>query len=196
MIRSIVVGYLIGSIPSADGIARPQGHNLRSSGTGNPGTANAWRVGGKLTAAVVLLIDLAKGAAAALAGDAFAGVGGSIAGGVSAIAGQVLNPWYRFKGGKGLGVTGGVTLVVWPAGLLITLPFIAVSARLLRASGGALVGLAAYLSGAVVWAANGWDTWWGVPSDDRLVWCALGVVVLTAPKFLGDLTRRRYQPPG
>ncbi len=193
MIRSIVVGYLIGSIPSADGIARLRGHDLRASGTGNPGTANALRVGGRLTATIVLLVDLAKGAAAALAGDGFAGVGGSIAGGVFAIAGQVLSPWYRFKGGKGLGVTGGVTAVVWPPGLLVTLPLIAISAKVLRAAGGALVGLAVYLTGTVIWAANGWSTWWGVPPDDRLVWCGLGVVLLTAPKFIGDLSRRRYE---
>lgn len=190
MIRSIVLGYLIGSIPSAEGIARLQGHDLRSSGTGNPGTANALRVGGRSTALLVLLVDLIKGAAAALAGDAFAGVGGSVAGGVFAIAGQVLNPWYRFQGGKGLGVTGGVTAVVWPPGLLVNLPLTGLSTRLLRASGGALIGLVGYLVTAILWAANGWDTWWGVPADDRLVWCALGVVILTTPKFFGDLVRR------
>ncbi len=190
MITAILTGYLIGSLPSADAIGRMRGHNLRTTGSGNPGTVNALRVGGPLTAGLVLLVDLAKGATAVLVGGAVTGAAGAIAAGVAAVAGQILNPWFAFRGGKGLGVTGGVTLVVWPPGLLLMLPIVAVGARFLRSSsGGALVGLAAYLGGTVLWAANGWPMWWGIPADDRLVWCAIGITVLAAPKFARDLAR-------
>ncbi len=136
------------------------------------------------------MIDLTKGAAAALAGWTIDGPGTAVAAGVAAVAGQILNPWFRFRGGKGLGVTGGVTAVAWPPGALLVLPIAAAAASVLRAAGGALAGLIAYVGGAAVWAANDWPTWWGIPPDDRLVWLTIGVSVLTAPKFAVDFARR------
>jgi glycerol-3-phosphate acyltransferase PlsY len=191
MIWAALVGYSIGSIPSADLIARWRGHDLRTSGSGNPGTANALRVAGRGVAITILLIDLGKGITATLAGWAIDGPGTAVAAGVAAVAGQVLNPWFRFRGGKGLGVTGGVTAVAWPPGALLVLPVAAAAASVLRAAGGALAGLTAYTTGAVLWAANDWPTWWGIPADDRLVWLAIGVSALTAPKFAVDVSRRR-----
>ena len=191
MIWAVLLGYLIGSIPSADVIARRSGHDLRSAGSRNPGTANALRVAGRKVAAIVLAIDIAKGATSVLVGSALAGAAGSVGAGVAAVAGQVLNPWFRFKGGKGLGVTAGVTAVAWPPGLLVVLPFAAGGAKFLRAAGGAILGLIAYLFGAILWAENDWATPWGAPTDDGLVWLAIGVAALTAPRFIGDLTRSR-----
>lgn len=196
MIWSILLGYAIGSIPSADIIARGRGHDLRNSGTGNPGTANALRVAGRSTAAVVLAIDVTKGAVAVMAGAGLANTGGSMAAGLAAIAGQVLNPWFGFRGGRGLGVAAGVTAIAWPPGLLVVLPITALGARFLRAAGGAILGLTAYSVGTVLWAANDWPTWWGLPSDDLLVWLAIGVVALTAPKFVSDLKGRSFPKTG
>ncbi len=192
MIWAILIGYAIGSIPSADAVARWHGHDLRSSGSGNPGTANALRVAGRVVAVTVLGIDIAKGAIAVAIGSGLADTGGAIGAGVAAIAGQVLNPWFGFDGGKGLGVTAGVTSIAWPPGVLIVLPFAALGAKLFRAAAGAILGLISYQIGAILWAANDWNTWWGVPPDDRLVWMAIGVVALTAPKFIDDLSRRKY----
>lgn len=196
MIWSILLGYGIGSIPSADLVSRLRGYDLRSSGTRNPGAANALAVAGRTTAVIVLLIDLAKGGAALTVGNALGGAGTAIGAGVAAIAGQVLNPWFRFRGGKGLGVTAGVTAAAWPTGVLLVLPVTAVGAKFLRAAGGAILGLAAYVGGAVLWAANDWPTWWGIAPDDRLVWMAIGVATLTVPKLVADLMRRRYSEPG
>jgi glycerol-3-phosphate acyltransferase PlsY len=190
MIWALVVGYLVGSIPSADAIARLRGHDLRTSGSGNPGTANALRVAGRGAAAVILLVDIAKGVAATWAGHALAGPGGAAAGGVAAVAGQVLNPWFRFRGGKGLGVTAGVTLAAWPPVVLLVAPIAAVGAKMWRAAVGAMAALTAYLVAALVWASRDWPTWWGLEPDDRLVWLALGIVALTLPKFVTDLRRR------
>ena len=187
MIWALLPGYAIGSPPSADIIARLRGHNLRDSSTGNPGTANALRVAGRSTAAVILTIDMAKGAIAVMVGAGLGDTGGSMAAGLAAIAGQVFNPWFRFRGGRGLGIAAGVTAVAWPPGVLVVLPITALGARFLRAAGGAIVGLAAYSVAAVLWAANDWPTWWGMPADDLLVWLAIGVVALIAPKFVGDL---------
>jgi glycerol-3-phosphate acyltransferase PlsY len=189
---ALLLGLLIGSIPSADAIGRLRGHDLRSSGSGNPGTANALRVGGPWTAAFVLLLDLAKGATAALAGGALADEAGAAAAGIAAVTGQILNPWFGFRGGKGLGVTAGMTLVIWPPAALVVAPITAIGAKLLRSAGGALLGLAAYVAAAVVWAANDLPTAWGITPDDTLVWVAIGVAALAAPKFVADIGRPRF----
>lgn len=189
MIGAIATGFLIGTIPSADLVGRSRGVDLRARGSGNPGTANALRVGGRGMALMVLALDLAKGAAAALAGGAIAGDRAALAAAVAAVFGQVRNPWFGFRGGKGLGVTAGAGLVVWPWGVLVTIPVIAIAARTLRSAGGALVGLVWLLAISILWAGQGWDTAWGVPPDDGLVWFAIGVGVITAPKFAADLGR-------
>lgn len=191
MIWAIIIGFALGSVPSADAIARFRGHDLRSSGSGNPGTANALKVAGRSAAAAILIIDIAKGAIATMAGTALEGTPGAAGAGLAAIAGQVFNPWFRFKGGKGLGVTAGVTAVAWPPGLLVVLPFTVAGARWLRAAGGAVVGLVAYLGASILWALNNWPMWWGIESDDHLAWLAIGVIALTLPKFVGDLAMRR-----
>ncbi len=191
MIWAALVGYAVGSIPSADLIARRRGHDLRTSGSRNPGTANALRVAGRGVAAAILTLDLAKGAGAALVGAAMDGPDTAVAGGVAAVAGQILNPWFRFRGGKGLGVAGGVTAVIWPPGTLLALPVAVATASMLRAAAGALAGLVAYVAGAGLWVANRWPTLWGIAPDRRLVWLVVGVVVLTAPKFALDTATRR-----
>lgn len=191
MIAALITGYLLGSVPSADGISRLRGHDLRTAGSGNPGTANALRVAGRLTAGLVLALDITKGVGAFVLGGVLAGPAGSLAAGFMAIAGQVFNPWFGFEGGKGLGVTAGVTAAAWPPGLLLVIPFAALAAALWRAAYGAIVGLAAYLAGAMLWATRDWSTWWGVAPDDRLVWMAIGVIALTAPKFIDDLRGSR-----
>jgi len=191
VIWSIVLGYLIGSIPSADAVGRARGIDLRSAGTGNPGAANALRLGGARVAALVLALDLAKGATAAIVGRVLIGDAGGVAAALAAIYGQVASPWHRFKGGKGLGVTGGAALVLWPPGVAIVVPVIAAAAKALGSAVGALLGLGALFLFAMVWAANGWTTGWGLVADDTLVWFAILVAVLTMPKFVSSLLDRR-----
>lgn len=189
MIWSALLGYLMGSLPSADAVARLRGIDLRSAGSGNPGTANALRIGGARTAALVLLLDLAKGAAAAVAGRAIAGDPAGAAAAVAAILGQVRNPWFGFRGGKGLGVTGGGALVLWPLGMAATLIPIGLAAKALGAARGAMIGLGVIGGLGVVWAAREWPVAWGVAPDDTLVWFILGVLAVTTPKFAGDALR-------
>jgi acyl phosphate:glycerol-3-phosphate acyltransferase len=192
VIWAMLAGYAIGSLPTADAVARGHGVDLRTTGTGNPGTANALRVGGGRLAATVLLLDLAKGAAAALIGRILAGDAGGVAGAVLAAYGQVANPWHGFRGGKGLAVTGGALLVLWPYGAAAALPALVLGASLFGSAAGGLVGLLALGGAAVLWAANGWPTAWGIAADDTLVWLAIGIVVITAPKFTtGTIDRLR-----
>lgn len=184
MMLALVLGFLVGSFPSADLIGKIAGVDLRSQGSGNPGTANALRVGGARLAVPVLVLDLLKGVAAALIGLAVDGDRAALAAGFAAVAGQVHNPWFRFRGGKGLGVTAGVSLVVWPLGLAAVVVVIASASAMLRSARGGLIGILAYVGLAVLWAFQSLPVAWGVPADDGLVWFALGVAALTLPKFI------------
>lgn len=190
MIWALLAGYLIGSVPTADLLGRRRGIDLRIRGTGNPGAANALRLGGRRLAAAVLGFDLLKGAVAAVVGAALGGDATAVAAAVAAIAGQIHNPWFGFHGGKGLGVTGGTLAVIWPPGLLVVLPVLGLVSRALGSALGSLVGLATLAGAAVVWARRDWAMAWGIAPDDLLVWYAIGVVLLAAPKFFADLRRR------
>jgi glycerol-3-phosphate acyltransferase PlsY len=190
MTWALLVGYLLGSVPTADLIGRTRGIDLRAAGTGNPGTANALRVVGRATAITILVLDLAKGAGAAAFGRALDGDATGVAAAIAAVAGQVLNPWFRFRGGKGLGVAAGSALVLWPVGLLAVLPLVALGAATLRSAAGAVLGLLAWFGLSLVWAGEGWATTWGIAPDDTLVWFTIGVAALTMPRFVGDLTER------
>jgi len=196
MMVALVVGYLIGSVPTADIIGRLRGVDLRTRGTGNPGTANALRVIGRGAAVTILLLDLAKGAAAAMFGLGVHGDATGVAAAVAAVAGQVGNPWFGFRGGKGLGVTAGAALVLWPLGVAVVLPTFALGAVAYRAAVGAIAGVLLFLGLSMLWAAEGWITAWGIEPDDTLVWFTIGIAVLTLPKFVGDLAGRFTVPNG
>jgi len=187
---ALLIGFGLGAIPSAHLLALAVGHNLRTEGTGNPGTANALVVGGKKLAGAVLLVDILKGFLAVQLGLALVGSGGAVAGGLAAISGQILNPWFRFRGGKGLGVAGGVTMAAWPLGLVVAVPFMAGTARLMgSAAKGALLGLAFYTAATIAWVALDLPVGWGIDTGVALVALGLGVLLITAPKFVADLRR-------
>lgn len=123
---ALLVGYLVGSIPTAEWIARRSGIELRTSGSGNPGANNARRLGGWRLGVSVLAVEMAKGVAAVIIAGA---VGGMVLGAIGAVAGNVFNPWYRFSGGQGLGITAGALSVAWPLGLAIALFTLAVTLK-------------------------------------------------------------------
>ena len=112
----VVVGYLIGTFPSADLMTRwvTRGAvDLRESGSGNPGGLNAMRVLGRKWGALVMLLDTLKGVIAGFAGLAI-GDAAAYAAGTAAIAGHVWPVWSRFRGGRGVATAGGSFLSVFP----------------------------------------------------------------------------------
>ncbi len=187
-----LLGYAVGSIPSADWLAAAQGFDLRRDGTRNPGTANAIGLGGLRLGAPILMLDFLKGIAAALIGLAAAGAGGAAAAGVAATAGQILNPWFGFRGGKGLAVAGGVGLALLPAVTVTMLGVVAVLMRTVRpAASAVLLALAAAVALTVATTGAGapWD-WSALPGSHRVALVA-GMAVLAAPKFAADLADHR-----
>lgn len=112
------LAYLLGSVPFGLILTRLTGAgDLRSIGSGNIGATNVLRTGNKGLAAATLLLDAAKGFVAVwLAARWFPGAMPIAA--LAAVAGHCFPVWLRFKGGKGVATTLGVTLsLAWPVGL-------------------------------------------------------------------------------
>ena len=113
---AILLGYAIGSLPIGFLVAQnTRGIDLRRAGSGNVGAANVYRTTGLGVAIVVMIADMAKGAAAVL----LAGDGGAVAAGVAAVVGHVYPVWLGFHGGKGVATASGVfgVLSPWPTAI-------------------------------------------------------------------------------
>jgi glycerol-3-phosphate acyltransferase PlsY len=121
----VVVSYLLGSIPTSNIAARLRGVDLRTVGSGNPGFTNVLRTLGPRVAAPVLIIDIAKGAAAVLfvagtlgAGSSLGHTGIGLAAGLAAVAGHIWPIFARFRGGKGVATACGVFAAMAPLATL------------------------------------------------------------------------------
>lgn len=195
VILPVIIGYLLGCIPTAVWIARASGIDLRHQGSGNPGANNALRLGGRRLAALVLFTEMAKGAAAALLGGQLAGEEGMIAAGLGAAFGNLYNVFLRFKGGKGLGITAGVLLAAWPVVLVPILVVIGLAAWLTHSSDGAtLIAIIALGAFALVSVAADLPTGWGVQPGPGLVILGFGLGLMIAPKHRSNIRFRRQHP--
>ena len=109
-----VVGYLVGSVPTATFLARFRGVDLRSEGSGNPGTVNALRVSGPWLAALILIVEAGKGWGAVWLGNALADETGAIAAGLGAVAGTFSTSGTASGVGKAWESPSGSSLVCGP----------------------------------------------------------------------------------
>ncbi|MEL6807231.1 MAG: glycerol-3-phosphate 1-O-acyltransferase PlsY [Pseudomonadota bacterium] len=141
-----VIGYALGSIPFGMVLARVMGlGNLREIGSGNIGATNVLRTGNKLAAALTLLLDAAKGAAALLLARYATGAEDAAQlAGLAAMIGHCYPVWLKFQGGKGVATFLGLLLALaWPVGVGACIAWL-VGAGLFRISSmGALVAAAA-----------------------------------------------------
>jgi len=116
---------------------------VRAIGSGNIGATNVLRTGRKDLAALTLLLDGAKGTAAALLGHHFLGPELAVVPASSAFLGHIFPVWLGFKGGKGVATFLGIMLgLAWPAGLAACATWIVVAALFRYSSLAALVAIA------------------------------------------------------
>jgi glycerol-3-phosphate acyltransferase PlsY len=153
----VIGAYLLGSVSFGDLIARITGREIRSVGTGNPGTANTFRELGARHALAVFVLDLAKGAAATaplylLGTPSWVGLAATAA----VLAGHFFPVFWRFRGGTGLVVGIGAVAGLLPLGALIAAPFTVATARLTRNMGyaGVVFFAAAIVAGWLVQGAH------------------------------------------
>lgn len=195
IILALAVGYLMGALPTAAAIARARGVDLRSGGSGNPGATNALRLGGPSMAASVLLVEMTKGFVAVLFAQGIAGDVGAIAAGIAAVAGNVYNVFYRFEGGKGLGITAGVLLAVWPTVMLPAVVVLVGAVLITRSSGAAtIVAVLALDIMALLWASRQWPMAWGVEATYWLAALTLAITVILWKKHWRDARFRTPRP--
>lgn len=190
IVVAAAVAYLLGSIPSTDWVGSLYGVDPRRDGTRNPGTANIIGLAGERAGMLVLALDAAKGVAAVVVGRLLVGDAGGLVAGVAAPAGQMFNPWYRLRGGKGLGVSLGTVTALWPWGALAGLGTVAAAVRATgSAAAGALVTFAVFVALSAVWAVAELGTAWGVTATGGLVAASAALAALLTPKFLRDVRR-------
>lgn len=113
----MVVGYLIGTFPTAVLATRRRGVDPTRAGSGNPGATNVLRTAGRRAGAATLVGDVAKGALAAGGGWAVGGHGLGVACGVAAVVGHTLPVTRGLRGGKGVATGAGVAAVLYPVAL-------------------------------------------------------------------------------
>jgi glycerol-3-phosphate acyltransferase PlsY len=116
-IIAIVLGYLLGSIPTAYLATRvATGKDVRRLGGGNVGGLNVYREVGLLPAAVVGIVDVAKGAAAVAVACWLLNLSQPwvLAAALAAVVGHNWMVWLKFSGGKGMGAAIGSLAVLLP----------------------------------------------------------------------------------
>lgn len=111
----LVIGYLLGSIPSGVWIGKAfYGKDVRQYGSGNMGTTNTFRVLGKKAGTLVLLLDMFKGTLTACLPLMFHSNANIMLIGLSAIFGHAFPIFAKFKGGKAVATSVGVLLIYNP----------------------------------------------------------------------------------
>ena len=111
----LVLAYLLGSIPFGLLFSRMGGlGDIRETGSGNIGATNVLRSGNNLLAALTLLADAAKGSVAIFIALEFVGFPAAYWAGLAALLGHIFPVWLGFKGGKGVAVFIGTSIVLSP----------------------------------------------------------------------------------
>jgi glycerol-3-phosphate acyltransferase PlsY len=110
----VPIAYILGTFPSAILIARANGIDISTFGSGNPGASNVTRALGWRKGVWVYVLDAGKGALAAGLGLVLDGRPMAYWCGAAAIVGHMFPVFRHFKGGKGVATGSGVLLVVQP----------------------------------------------------------------------------------
>ena len=135
IIFSIIFAYLIGSVNFAVIFVKLfSKKDIRKFGSGNPGSTNAMRIGGKLPGTLTFICDFFKGTLASFVGlkvfeHCLSNTGfswclpvyGAYICGIACMFGHVFPIFFGFKGGKGVATGAGVFLAFCPLATVIGL---------------------------------------------------------------------------
>lgn len=144
VVAASVIGYLLGSLPTARWVAGRRSVDPLLAGERNPGAANVWRLLGPRAGLSVLTADIGKGAAAALIGLVLGGWWAACAGVILAMAGHAWPVWSRFRGGRSVACLVGGGLVLDPLAFAIALILFVVLTRPIGLWRAAAVGMLSY----------------------------------------------------
>jgi glycerol-3-phosphate acyltransferase PlsY len=140
IVIAIVIGYLLGSIPSAYLAGRlRKGVDIREVGSKNMGAMNVYYEVGLVEAVLVTLVDLGKGVGAILLVrwlsdtpltsqfDFLTGLTGA-----AAVIGHVFPVFLKFRGGKGAATAIGILLFLLPWAVPFLFIVFAIALRITR----------------------------------------------------------------
>lgn len=185
------IGYLVGTFPTADLVARRWSRglvDLRRSGSGNPGSANATIVLGARAGAIVLAGDVGKGALASVAGTAIAGPVGAHVGGTASVIGHCYPIWTRFRGGKGVAASVGQCLATFPAyfpiDATVAIMTVALPGWKRRSFAATAVSSVCWVAGGVWWWRRSWPNLWGPRPTAALPIAAAASSAVIVHRFL------------
>lgn len=104
----VLFSYLIGSIPFSFIIGRIFfKKDIRSLGSGNPGTTNVFRNFGALAGTLTLFLDIAKGLVAVYLSLLFYDDMAGLLALIFVVFGHIFSIFLKFKGGKGVATSAG-----------------------------------------------------------------------------------------
>ena len=114
----VLLGYVLGSVPTGYLVGRVLGVDVRKVGSGNIGTANVLRAAGKRAAVLTLAGDMLKGFVPVVIARLLVSNHWLIAAvAFAAVVGHCWPVFLRFKGGKavatGAGTTIGLAPIIW-----------------------------------------------------------------------------------
>lgn len=130
----MITGYLIGGVPFGLIVGRLAGvRDVREYGSGKTGFTNSLRTLGVKWAILVVVGDIAKGAAAVLVGRLlFDEPWVAALAGVAAVLGHIYPVYADFRGGRGVSTAFGAFLAVSPPAALAVVSFSLVVLYLFR----------------------------------------------------------------
>lgn len=180
------MGYLVGSLPSADLaclLATGGTTDLRAVGSRNPGAHNVGRYVGKRWGQAVMAADMTKGALACVAGRSAAGGDGAHVAGVAAVVGHCYPVWSHFRGGKGVATSVGQVAATFPVWSVVDLLIAWAGAEVpkrrgprgagwygdadelrwwrRRHVGATMISSSVWVGAATLWWRRGWPNLWG-----------------------------------
>ena len=152
---AFLAAYLLGSIPFGLLLTRLAGAgDLRQVGSGNIGATNVLWTGRKGLAALTLLLDAGKGAAAVAVADHWFGPSMAVFAALGVVAGHIAPVWLRFRGGRGVATAFGVLFVfAWPVGVAAAAVWLGTAALFRYSSLAAILAIGS--SPAWAWALVG-----------------------------------------
>ena len=188
-----LIGYLLGSIPFGLFIGRMFAKtDIREVGSGKIGMTNVLRAAGKKAAALSLILDIAKGAAAvSLAGlifrdktDTVAAVftlneSAKVLAALAAIAGHSWSIFLKFKGGRGVATfMGGLAALYWPAALLGGILVFGIGFRTKYMSLGSIIGAVTAFILLMSLNVCKVDFWGPYPPFEYVIFAMIGAIFI------------------
>ncbi len=183
-----LIGYSLGSLPTAYVAGRIKGLDIQDVGDRNPGAANVYRSVGRGAGILVGVVDIAKGAVAVfLARELFEADSAVMIAGFAVVMGHIRPLYLRQPGGRGAATAVGVLLATYP---MLALPFGLACLVILGVTRRSIIPLGTFLIGIPLMS------WWPGGYDYPLVAYSVAIPLLVGLAHYLSVRRLSHLEPG